>query len=182
MGSQRSGKKGITVTEVVAIVFLVAIVAALLWPVQAGGDRRNARKYACLSVMKQQALAAIMYADDFDDRLPVATSWQTLVKPYDKIADPFCPSLGDRRPGQYGHAFRRDVGSLKTAKVAHPNETVMLLDSTDLSFNATGGFDLLPPEGRHLDGFNSVAFIDGHAWARRMPELARYLLGVKMDP
>jgi prepilin-type processing-associated H-X9-DG protein len=38
---------------------------------------------------------------------------------------------------------------------------LMLLDSTDLSWSATGGMELLPPEGRVMKR-SAVAFADGH--------------------
>jgi prepilin-type processing-associated H-X9-DG protein len=57
--------------ELLVVIAIIAILAAILFPVFARA-REAARKATCLSNLKQIALAAIMYAQDYDEVLPVA--------------------------------------------------------------------------------------------------------------
>jgi len=67
--------KGFTLIELLVVIAIIAILAAILFPVFAQA-REAARKTQCLSNMKQQALAGIMYANDYDEVLvPAGTRW-----------------------------------------------------------------------------------------------------------
>ncbi|UCH36370.1 MAG: DUF1559 domain-containing protein [Armatimonadota bacterium] len=59
-------RKGFTLIELLVVIAIIAILAALLFPVFAAA-REKARQATCLSNMKQIALAAIMYASDYDE-------------------------------------------------------------------------------------------------------------------
>jgi prepilin-type N-terminal cleavage/methylation domain-containing protein/prepilin-type processing-associated H-X9-DG protein len=63
--------RGFTLIELLVVIAIIAILAAILFPVFARA-REAARKATCLSNLKQIALAAIMYAQDYDEVLPVA--------------------------------------------------------------------------------------------------------------
>jgi prepilin-type N-terminal cleavage/methylation domain-containing protein len=65
--------RGFTLIELLVVIAIIAILAAILFPVFARA-REAARKATCLSNLKQIALAAIMYAQDYDEVLPTATS------------------------------------------------------------------------------------------------------------
>jgi prepilin-type N-terminal cleavage/methylation domain-containing protein/prepilin-type processing-associated H-X9-DG protein len=66
---QRS-EKGFTLVELLVVIALIVIVAALLFPVFAQA-RESARNTRCLSNLRQIAMAVMMYAADHDERLPV---------------------------------------------------------------------------------------------------------------
>jgi type II secretory pathway pseudopilin PulG len=59
--------------ELLVVIAIIAILAAILFPVFARA-REAARKATCLSNLKQIALAAIMYAQDYDECLPAAVA------------------------------------------------------------------------------------------------------------
>jgi hypothetical protein len=59
--------------ELLVVIAIIAILAAILFPVFARA-REAARKATCISNLKQIALAAIMYAQDYDEVLPTASS------------------------------------------------------------------------------------------------------------
>lgn len=92
---------GFTLIELLVVIAIIAILAAILFPVFARA-REQARKSTCQSNLKQLANAAIMYAQDYDQRLlPMAALsatagpiwWSTLVQPYLKNEGVlFCPS------------------------------------------------------------------------------------------
>jgi len=68
--------RGFTLIELLVVIAIIAILAAILFPVFARA-REAARKATCLSNLKQIALAAIMYAQDYDEVLPVACAGGT---------------------------------------------------------------------------------------------------------
>ncbi len=59
--------RGFTLIELLVVIAIIAILAAILFPVFAKA-REKARQTACLSNMKQLALATLMYVGDYDER------------------------------------------------------------------------------------------------------------------
>jgi prepilin-type N-terminal cleavage/methylation domain-containing protein len=76
--------RGFTLIELLVVIAIIAILAAILFPVFARA-REAARKATCLSNLKQIALAAIMYAQDYDEVLPAvsSTGYHTSAHPVD---------------------------------------------------------------------------------------------------
>ncbi len=62
-------KRGFTLIELLVVIAIIAILAAILFPVFARA-REKARQASCQSNMKQIGLAAMMYAQDYDETLP----------------------------------------------------------------------------------------------------------------
>ena len=58
--------RGFTLIELLVVIAIIAILAAILFPVFAKA-REKAKQTACLSNMKQLALASLMYASDWDE-------------------------------------------------------------------------------------------------------------------
>ncbi len=72
--------RGFTLIELLVVIAIIAILAAILFPVFAKA-REKARQTACLSNMKQIALAVIMYATDYDERYPHPYYQNTSITP-----------------------------------------------------------------------------------------------------
>jgi prepilin-type N-terminal cleavage/methylation domain-containing protein/prepilin-type processing-associated H-X9-DG protein len=71
-GCQPASKKngrGFTLIELLVVIAIIAILAALLLPALANAKKR-AQGIGCISNMKQLQTAAILYATDFDDKIP----------------------------------------------------------------------------------------------------------------
>jgi prepilin-type N-terminal cleavage/methylation domain-containing protein/prepilin-type processing-associated H-X9-DG protein len=67
-------RRGFTLIELLVVIAIIAILAAILFPVFAKA-REKARQTSCLSNARQMATAAISYAQDYDECLPVACTW-----------------------------------------------------------------------------------------------------------
>ena len=67
-------RSGFTLIELLVVIAIIAILAAILFPVFARA-REKARQAACLSNVKQLALATMMYAQDYDETFPCWARW-----------------------------------------------------------------------------------------------------------
>jgi prepilin-type N-terminal cleavage/methylation domain-containing protein len=86
-------RRGFTLIELLVVIAIIAILAAILFPVFARA-REQARKTTCLNNLRQIGTAILMYAQDYDERLPpqavgaqpslAAFGWADLIYPYVK--------------------------------------------------------------------------------------------------
>mgnify|MGYP001548207113 CR=1 FL=1 len=63
-------RRAFTLIEMLVVVAIIAVLAAILFPVFARA-RENARRASCQSNLKQIALGIFMYAQDYDERMPL---------------------------------------------------------------------------------------------------------------
>jgi prepilin-type N-terminal cleavage/methylation domain-containing protein/prepilin-type processing-associated H-X9-DG protein len=90
-GSDRN--PGFTLIELLTVIAVIALLAALLFPVFARA-RENARRSTCASNLKQIGLALFMYVQDYDETAPnsymhfdnssTLASWRQVIQPYTK--------------------------------------------------------------------------------------------------
>jgi prepilin-type N-terminal cleavage/methylation domain-containing protein/prepilin-type processing-associated H-X9-DG protein len=71
---RRNHRSGFTLIELLVVIAIIAILAAILFPVFAQA-REKARQSACISNVKQMGLAAVMYAQDYDEIYPGMWQW-----------------------------------------------------------------------------------------------------------
>jgi len=192
---QAQPRRGFTLIELLVVIAIIAILAAILFPVFARA-REKARQTSCLSNVKQIALAAHMYAQDYDEKWPRCSLytpdwsqgwfWYSLVMPYiNNWQILVCPS----EPGYYcGYGwngwltgYHYHTIDLPLGKVDRPAETIFIADSERWTASETQGSPgktiykpaystYCSPTGgvkcRHNDGAN-WGFFDGHAkWLR----------------
>jgi prepilin-type N-terminal cleavage/methylation domain-containing protein/prepilin-type processing-associated H-X9-DG protein len=81
-------RKGFTLIELLVVIAIIAILASILFPVFSRA-RAKARQTACLSNLKQFALAVDMYAQDYDETLPAHNDDEPPYPSYDWRYDTF---------------------------------------------------------------------------------------------
>ncbi|HIE50716.1 MAG TPA: DUF1559 domain-containing protein [Armatimonadetes bacterium] len=182
-------RKGFTLIELLVVIAIIAILAAILFPVFARA-REKARMSSCTSNLRQLGMACLMYAQDYDEMLPVGysggnwcavgASWRQRVVPYVKNTQIFvCPSRSDGvvrcpagspipRLGTYGiNSYIGEVGSvgLTLAGLQQPAETFLLGENND------GDWVVEPPQGVCSDaiwpspGWVYFRHFEGAVWA-----------------
>ena len=157
------GKKGFTLIEMLVVIAIISILAAILFPVFARA-RENARRTSCLSNMKQIGLAAMMYVQDYDEKYParsmqVGTSptswgrattggwyWGELLQPYAKSKQVFyCPNSLDRDrdvPNAYNYSAsgvifpQTATDVISMASIVSPATTYAILEGGQVQITA----------------------------------------------
>src|SRR5690349_1645535 len=92
----------------VVLVLTLGVLSVLLFPIFFQARIGNGR--GVVSNLKQVGLALVMYAGDYDERLPLKDTWMDATFPYCKswstYVDPaFAESPPSRPIGRYGFAF-----------------------------------------------------------------------------
>lgn len=110
-------RRGFTLIELLVVIAIIAILASILFPVFAQA-RESAKGTTCLSNTKQLGLGYLMYAQDYDETVPLAyrqddpntlgQTWQDTVQPYLKSYNLLlCPN-NIVNPGEIGTSPRNN--------------------------------------------------------------------------
>jgi prepilin-type N-terminal cleavage/methylation domain-containing protein/prepilin-type processing-associated H-X9-DG protein len=126
-------RKGFTLIELLVVISIIAILAAILFPVFARA-RENARRSACQSNLKQIGLGVLQYAQDYDEVMVPAWldgatgagngwnttnstwgngnfKWMDMIYPYVKSEQIFnCPSVSAKNISLYKQATGTSYG------------------------------------------------------------------------
>lgn len=182
-------KRAFTLIELLAVMAIIAILAAILLPAMARA-RDKARQTACISNLKQVNLAIHLYADDNSGSLPVLPNpnpwpngigayYKQLVKGYLGLKGPAspdetvftCPSDRTMKT-QLGHAFTSfTFNGYEVGSGAIPRITGRKLDAIKNSAKAVlvgewpaffGGSWHPFVTQEYPDAKNILGFVDGH--------------------
>jgi len=149
----RAARRGFTLIEILVVIAIVAVLAAMLFPTLAKA-RASAQRVSCLSNMRQIGMAIQMYTMGHAERMPgpgpSGREWPLSLQPYigstqifSCITDPHEgePSIAgmgtaklsygwnslDVGDGRYG--FRKPDGTpLALSRVDQPSETIVIFD------------------------------------------------------
>jgi len=189
-------RRGFTLIELLVVIAIIAILAAILFPVFARA-REKARQASCQSNLKQIAMAALMYASDYDEvtmeyayRMPTGVyyRWEPFIWPYMRnIQATGCPSEPQPQIGTPPMAYIGGYGynyyycsRVPLSKMNSPAETVMFCDVGRQDSVNSGVYlpsHVNPPHQPSYayicrpsfrhNGMSNVAFYDGHVKAMK---------------
>ncbi len=141
---------GFSLTELLIVLAVLVILAALLFPVLSSA-RKRAQDTACIANLQQLGHAMTMYVSDYDGAYPLTAegmiyndtvahgtrTWSDLLKPYLKDSFVACPSCNwsnaPRVPYRTGYVINwqlnRQIGSHQKQTVKGRHETVVTYPS-----------------------------------------------------
>lgn len=174
-----SEKKAFTLIEILVVIGIIALLAAILFPVLSSA-REKARATTCLSNEKQIALSLVQYTQDYGRRFPPlsetgADGWSVAIGIREQNIFQ-CPSEGqDPVDGYTDYWMNSDLLGLSDVRVRYPANTILIGDGdagpTGYNLAAEADATSIPPiqawsptddyTQRHFDGAN-YAFADGH--------------------
>lgn len=161
---------GFTLIELLIVIAIIAILAAILFPVFAQA-REKARAAACTSNLKQIGLGLAQYYEDFDECVPcgigsfdptTGCGWASQVYPYVKSLGVFvCPDdvAANDAPGMVSYAGNIDVFGFEAnglgkgrpaslSQLTAVGSTVALFEVSGCGGNPQNPSDSLSPVGR----------------------------------
>jgi hypothetical protein len=142
-------------------------------------QRESGRTNICLSNVQQISRGMAMYAQDYDDHLPVATNWMDGIAPYAESAGAKdggvmqCPTIVVSNPKAFGYAYNSKLSGRSFTKLTGAAMTPIVYDSSNLSRNASDPQTSMPNPPRHRarrmraggGRLNIMGYADGHAKA-----------------
>lgn len=139
----------------ILLILGAALILATLRPF--AWNRPQAIQTTCQSNVKQMAMGLQMYAQDYDDRLPPAPVWGTVIQPYIRNPQLFrCPQ---RQFLPSGYAYNYLLDRRPLAQVLSPAQAPMVHESSLGLMNGTDKLEsFVAPHG----GNGTLAYVDGH--------------------
>ena len=173
--------KAFTLVEILVIVVVLSVLAALLLPMLGSFHGNHAKlsleRRQCQSNLRHLGLALRVYASDNDEKFPPRAAkyggWEQLMSPYIRDAPVFaCPSTTNSSSTGYFTNAR-----LSGAKRTHLNSPASIIASGDgAGWPSTYLTDLptswrktaTSPAWRHFDGANYLMADGGVKWLKPM--------------
>jgi prepilin-type N-terminal cleavage/methylation domain-containing protein/prepilin-type processing-associated H-X9-DG protein len=166
--------KGFTLIELLVVIAIIAILAAILFPVF-GKAREKARQTQCLSNQKQIALAAQMWSQENEEKLPPASTFWAAIGVSGKVLT--CSDAPKTAINAYLYSALLSAKSL--GDIANASSEFLTLDGQHVASAATAGPPPIPQTYdnvcytgddvamRHDKGY-IASFVDGHVEYRKM--------------
>jgi len=139
------------------ILGVLGAVMAVLGEIACAGLK--AEEVQCRSALKELSMGLLIYADDWDQRLPPAGRWFDVVR--GRAGEGTLPRPCPAYAGTYAYAMNRFAAGFLLAEAQDPAATVFLMDHPCRTANETTT-RLHPQAFRHLDAAN-IVLLDGHA-------------------
>ncbi len=157
LGGQGLAIAGIAVSAFM-LLFSIPVVAGITLPALAKA-KAEAQSVQCMNNVRQLGLAAIIYANDHEGRLPDAGKWCDLLQKKLGSSDVLrCPA--GNRAERCHYAFNLLMSGTELNRIENAARTVLFIESP-AGWNRSAGPELLTGPSRHQNHI-AVCFADGH--------------------
>jgi prepilin-type N-terminal cleavage/methylation domain-containing protein/prepilin-type processing-associated H-X9-DG protein len=129
-------KRAFTLLELVVVVAIIGILAAILFPVLTR-TKENPTRYSCQSNLKLLGLGFVQYAQDYEGFLPstkmgATSGWAAAVYPYVKSRTIFqCPATQNQAPNSTDYFFNMRLSRGYSPNIKWPSITILGGDGDD---------------------------------------------------
>jgi prepilin-type N-terminal cleavage/methylation domain-containing protein len=153
---KRYRTRGFTLIELLVVISIIAILAAILFPVFARA-REKARQTTCTSNQRQIAATVQMFAQDHEESFPNSTDAWSKLNLDAKVLE--CPSKGGSiQPNGYG--YNAQLSGMSIGEIASPTDYMLTADCMPDVKNLLTTFGDIDINS-HSEGY-ITSFIDGH--------------------
>jgi prepilin-type processing-associated H-X9-DG protein/prepilin-type N-terminal cleavage/methylation domain-containing protein len=144
MKHRKHKTRGMTLTELLVVIALLALLAAFLFPVFRA-TKEKARQASCESNLRQIGMALLVYAQDNNERYPSMNAWMNRQVMPPVLACPSVSGEEDTGRGYPGYAYSMaTMGDMRTAlregrlpednslpvgAVKHPANTIVVIET-----------------------------------------------------
>lgn len=155
----RNSRRGFTLIEILVVIVIIALLAALLFPAIARASKKG-QQAGCIGNVRQITMALTMYANDHQGNFPARESvWADLRLPTGVYR---CPSKG---MAKYTYSYNWRVAEHNISEFALPNVLTLITDGKRQDDRLYSEFlDKGDIEYLH-DGRTVAGFLDGHVAA-----------------
>jgi prepilin-type processing-associated H-X9-DG protein len=159
--------------EWLAFFAIIGIFVAIFFPFPHDhGSREKQRQRACMSNLKQQSAAFLMYAEDNDAKFPPTEKWTEVILPYvlrkqssetERFVVFRCPNGQAKQTGSFNYAIHDGLSGMSQHKIVAPENASLLFETSTTQKNAhNNGNSFAMPHSGQEKKFGGVAFADGH--------------------
>ena len=129
-----------------------------------GNSKEAAKRFACLSNVKQLTVAMNLYAEKFDGRYPTPSWWPQLKLTVKNEGLLTCPQMYTEKK-RNGYAMYLALVGLRAADFKDPAKEILIFETAALGEGVVANLAAMVGE-RHNGGSN-LGFADGHAKFRK---------------
>ena len=162
----RPDRRGFTLIELLVVVAIIAVLAAILFPVFAQA-REKARQSTCLNNQRQIVTSMLIYVQDNDDTFPTESNVWTAINVPAKVL--VCPTANKLLNG---YVFSDGLCRLVLGKLSSPSQVMCTADgqhnagtsnlnSGDFTSYANIAYGAEDYAYRHSNAF-IASYVDGH--------------------
>ncbi len=155
------------IVSCVSFLFVIAQLMAILMPALFR-VKTQAKTIVSSNNLRQLSMAAMIYSEENDYKLPPSESWPEVLRPYCSNMDALLKSPFDPDAG-WAYAMNANLDGLKLSDIEKPAYVVLFFECR-FGSPAGGGRELLPEEPRSRRGYQ-IAFLDGHVECVRQERL-----------
>ena len=159
---------GFTLIELLVVVAIIALLAAILFPVFAAA-REKARQTACMNNQRQIVMGVQVYAQDNNATLPTGNNiWSVISMPAGAL---ICPTLGKKILN--GYVYNMGVSGAAIGQLNPPTAIPICADgltSTTPGNLPNCAYSANEYDARH-NGMAIASFLDGHVAPTKVGDL-----------
>jgi hypothetical protein len=136
---------------------------------------RHGRSFDCWDNVTAISSCMLMYAEDYDGRLPPVENWTESIDRFIGSRKSLKCKYDDRPGKVVSYGMNAALSGQKVSNIANPAEVVLIYEANQPGKSPYGGLEAVCDPPRHKGG-NHFAFLDAHGkWSKEIPSFTPIL-------